>query len=55
MNAFIKRFKEPSTWRGIMMLATAVGVNVSPELQEHIIAAGIALTGMIGLFTGDAT
>ena len=53
MNTFLQRFKEPSTWRGLFMLATALGLNVSPELQEHILSGGMALVGAVGMFTGD--
>jgi len=32
----LKRLKEPSTWTGLALGATAVGVQVSPELQDSI-------------------
>lgn len=53
MNNIINRFKEPSTYRGLAMLFTALGVSVSPDMMEYIIAAGTGLSGMIGMFTGD--
>ena len=49
----IDRFKEPSTWRGFVMILTALGIRVSPELLEHIIATGTAVVGIIGFFTSD--
>lgn len=49
----IARLKEASTWRGIIGLLTATGVTISPELIDKIIAAGLALMGVIGAFFGD--
>lgn len=55
MFDFIKRFKEPSTWRGVIMLGTAFGVTISPETVEVIIATGTGLVGLVGVLTGDST
>jgi len=49
----IDQLKQPSTWRGITMLATSLGIVVNPELMEQIIVAGTAVAGLIGvLFKG---
>ena len=54
MLAFIlERGKEASTWRGLVALATAVGITVSPELGEAIIAFGLAAIGILGVITKD--
>jgi hypothetical protein len=45
----LARLKEASTWRGLVYLLTALGVTVSPALAEAIIAAGMALAGVIGV------
>ena len=47
------RLKEPSTWRGLAMLATALGISVNPEMMEQTIVAGTAVTGLIGMLTAD--
>ena len=47
------RLREPSTWRGLVLFVTAMGVPVSPELMEPIIATGLAVTGLIGVVTQD--
>lgn len=52
-NYFLDRLREPSTWRGILALLTAAGVALSPEQGEAIIAAGLALIGLVGVFTKD--
>jgi len=49
----LARIKEPSTWRGIVLLLTAAGVPIAPELQEVIISAGLGLAGLIGVATPD--
>ena len=49
----VERMKEPSTWRGIILLLTAVGVPIAPELQSVIISAGLGLAGLVGAVTSD--
>ena len=51
MQYIIERLKEPSTWRGIFMLLTALGLNIAPELQDSILQAGVALVGLAGVVT----
>lgn len=53
MNWLIARLKEPSTWRGIILLLTVCGLKLQPDQQEAIIAAGLAVVGLIGVFTKD--
>jgi hypothetical protein len=50
MNSILERLKEQSTWRGIIFLATSFGLTIHPEYQEHIIAIGIGLVGIINVF-----
>ena len=47
----INRAKEASTWRGIFMLLTALGLNIAPGLQDSILQAGVALVGLAGVVT----
>lgn len=49
----INRLREPSTWRGILALLTAAGVAISPEQIEAVVTTGLALIGLIGVFTSD--
>lgn len=54
MKEYIKeRLKEPSTWRGLILLATACGVPIAPQMGEAIITIGLALVGGIGVATAD--
>ncbi len=50
----INRAKEPSTWRGIVLLLTAVGVPVAPAMSEAIVSVGLAVAGLIGVVTADS-
>ena len=49
MKYLLDRLSEPSTWRGAVSLATALGVKLRPDLMEAIICAGLALMGMINV------
>ena len=50
----LNRLKEPSTWRGIILLiAGAVGYNLSIEQQAALVTVALALVGAIGMFTPD--
>jgi len=49
----IERAREPSTWRGVILLLTAVGLPVAPELADAIVAAGLALAGLVGVLSAD--
>jgi hypothetical protein len=52
-RALITHFQSPSTWRGIFLLCSAIGVYVKPEIAEAIIAVGMAASGLIGVLTSD--
>jgi len=49
MNVIIEALGKPSTWRGIIGIATALGMTISPELSLQIIAAGTGVIGLINL------
>jgi len=57
MNDFLlysrERLKEASTWRGLILFATAAGAKFSPEMSEAIVTLGIALAGFVGVATSD--
>lgn len=48
-NVALERLTENSTWRGFILLGTALGLRLEPELQNQIIAAGLALVGLINV------
>lgn len=49
LNTLLEKLSENSTWRGLILVTTAVGVKLEPELQETIIAAGLGLVGLINV------
>ena len=53
MKYILDRLKEPSSWRGIVMIATAFGVSVNTELMGSIIVVGTGLAGVIGFVFKD--
>ena len=44
---------EPSTWRGLVYLLIALGIQISPELQGAIVTAGLSVAAAIGIFVKD--
>jgi hypothetical protein len=49
MNAIIEKLKEESTWRGLIAIAMACGLQLDPELQQSILVVGLALMGIINI------
>ena len=49
----VKRLGEASTWRGLILLATALGATFSPEQTAAIVTFGLGLAGVIGAFFKD--
>ncbi len=52
--AIVTRLREASTWRGLVLLATAAGAGLRPEQQEAIIAAGVGLAGLLAVLLPDS-
>ena len=54
MSAYLlARLAESSTWRGIVMLVTALGVKLDPSQMSAIVTAGMAIAGAIAVFVPD--
>lgn len=53
LNWLLRRLREPSTWRGIIWLATVAGLSLRPDQAEAIVAVGMALAGLLGVFLSD--
>lgn len=49
----LDRFREASTWRGLIFVLTAAGVAIKPQMAEAIIAFGLALAGGAGVVSPD--
>ena len=50
----VSRAKEASIWRGAIMMLTALGLNISPEMADAIIGVGIAVAGAVGVLFPDS-
>jgi hypothetical protein len=48
------RLKEPSTWRGLVLVMTALGYTLTDEQQTAIVTLGLGLAGMIGALSKDS-
>lgn len=54
MSAYLlARLQEPSTWRGLVLIATAAGAVLSPDQQEAVIAGGLLVSGLLGAALPD--
>jgi hypothetical protein len=49
-NYIIDRLSENSTWRGLILLATAVGLKLEPDQQAAILTTGLSAVGLINVF-----
>lgn len=47
VEAFVTRFSQESTWRGLVAMLTGFGVVVEPAKADAIIAAGLFIIGTI--------
>ena len=52
-DTIMKYLSQQSTWKGAIGLASAVGVAVSPDLATHIVAAGMAVIGIINVLRDE--
>ena len=50
MNYLLNQLGQNSTWRGLIMLAGALGWQLSETHNEAIIAAALGLVGLINVF-----
>jgi hypothetical protein len=45
----LERLTENSTWRGIILLLTAIGINFTADQTAVIASAGLSLVGAINV------
>lgn len=50
-NYILARLTEASTWRGIVLILTALGVSLSPDQAEAVVTVGLAVAGAAGVAT----
>ena len=49
----IARINEPSTWRGVVLFLSAVGIDLVPDQTETIVSFGLGMAGLIGVMSED--
>lgn len=49
MNKILELLSQNSTWRGIIAIVTAAGIQIAPELQTAILSLGISAIGVINV------
>ena len=55
LSYLLARLSEASTWRGIVVLVTGLGVHLDSFDADKIVAAGLGIAGLIGIFFKDKT
>lgn len=53
MKWIIDRLKEASTWQGVIVAATGLGVKISPAAQSAIVTAGAAVFVLLSVFIAE--
>jgi len=53
MSTIINYLRQPSTWRGLIGVATALGLSLNPEQAAAIVAAAVALVGVVEVFRDE--
>ncbi len=53
IDTIIEYLSQQSTWKGIIGLATAAGIVLSPDMSAAIMATGMALVGLINVFRNE--
>lgn len=49
----IARLQESSTWRGLILIATALGAKVQPQIWEAVVTGGLMLAGLVAVAFPD--
>lgn len=54
LKFILDRLKERSTWLGVIGLATAAGVGLTPDQAAAIATGGAAIASAVAAFTPDS-
>lgn len=53
LKFLLARLSEASTYKGIALALTGLGLYITPELAAAITSIGLGVTGLIGILTAD--
>lgn len=51
----LDRAQEKTTWLGVALLLSSLGVAISPELQAAVVQVGLAVSGLVLVLTKERT
>lgn len=54
MKTILNYLGQQSTWKGLVGVATAAGIALSPDQAAAITATGLALVGLINVFRDES-
>lgn len=49
----VTRLAQPSTWASIATLFTLLHVSIDPGMWQHLVDAGIAVSGLVGVILNE--
>lgn len=49
IEVILEKLSENSTWRGLILLAMALGLKLDPEMQNQILTTGLSIVGLINV------
>lgn len=53
MNQILESLAQPSAWRGLIWILTAVGIHLSPDSATAVMSLGAAAAGTAGALIKD--
>ena len=53
MDFILKYLNQPSTWRGLIGILTALGIAIKPDMANAVIAIGLATTGLVNVIRNE--
>lgn len=53
VKIIVSKLKEKTTWAGILSVAVAAGLQMSPEVSQAVSNAGMALAGLVLVFINE--
>jgi len=53
LQYILDRAKEPSTWKGLAVVATSTGIAITPDQMNAVISIGLAVAGFIDVITKE--
>lgn len=53
MNWIFRQLKQPSTWKGIFLVAGIIGYKIDPSLQDQIFIFVTAAIGLIEIYRNE--